>query len=962
MLPIIPARFTITIFMLATMSVFISCNTKQDFPKPTEGEENENQLEQYFEFIHRADPNTDWHAIERKNAADAFANRQNLLRLNGQSKTEYLANNQLIGQWNERGSNNLAGNVKAMDYVPSTGALYLISAGGTLWKGTITGSNWTILNQNIRCRPDILKVILNKNGAPRILVSFDNKVEYSDNDGQTFSPATGIDFLIESSKNRIVSITPLIDKYQTIYCVTRSKEDTASAVLPSMLLYRSIDLGASFEQIYRFPPGEDTASLSVNKPYNSNHFFALDTKTNTGRVTMFSILDGKLSVLKTSGDVRIPKNASCILKGFSNGTKLTQYLMVGNTAIWQTTDTGATWIAKDTLLPEKSWDRLDIGSNANTLFIGRVNAYRSVDGGTTWTTVNDWTEYYGNASQKLHADIMDIASFKNPDNRPFTITSTHGGSYVSYDDLATNTNLSLSGLNTGQFYDVLSDQDNTNNIYGGSQDQGFQRALKANSSNGPLIFSQAPSGDYTSLTFSGSPKHLWVQAPQGYLDYYVTPDKPDSVIESDNTFKVPGKQLPNTRWMLPVANTGKNRNEVYVGGGNIKGDTGSYLIKLAPAETPPYEIASSQFDYNFRLNSTTRKAGISAIAADKTDDKNIYVGAEDGTFFYSNDDGTNWNITESFNGPKPIYLYGGAILSSKVSPGTVWYGGSGYSNPPVYVSTDAGKSFTDMSDGLPSTFVHRFAANPDESMLFAATDAGPYVYIVADKKWYPMLGLNAPVQNYTSVEYITSSNTVRFGTFGRGIWDFVINTVLPANMLAFNAALNGNDVQLNWSITNTQDLTNMEVQRSYDAYSFTGIATVKAINSAATVQQYGSIDNNPFSNGHNVIYYRIKLNSKNGTTKYSVIKAVRSSNTNVVINAWPNPVKDFIRIELNLPAQQNVQLVLADINGRILYNVTKLYTQGNSNESLPVNNLLPGMYLLNAKGNGWQKTIKIIKQ
>ena len=214
MLPKIPACLVVTILMLAAISLSTSCNVKRDFPESTEGDEN--QLEQYLEFIHKADPNTDWHAVERKNAADAFTNRQNLLQLNGQSKTEYLANNQLIGQWNERGSNNLAGNVKAMDYVPSTGALYLVSAGGTLWKGTITGSNWTILNQNIRCRPDILKVILNNNGTPRILVSFDNKVEYSDNDGQTFTPATGIDFLIESSKNRIVSLTPLIDKYQTM--------------------------------------------------------------------------------------------------------------------------------------------------------------------------------------------------------------------------------------------------------------------------------------------------------------------------------------------------------------------------------------------------------------------------------------------------------------------------------------------------------------------------------------------------------------------------------------------------------------------------------------------------------------------------------------------------------------------------------------------------------------------------
>ena len=38
-----------------------------------------------------------------------------------------------------------------------------------------------------------------------------------------------------------------------------------------------------------------------------------------------------------------------------------------------------------------------------------------------------------------------------------------------------------------------------------------------------------------------------------------------------------------------------------------------------------------------------------------------------------------------------------------------------------------------------------------------------------------ILGVSAPDQTYWSVEYIDEINTARFGTYGRGIWDFVID-------------------------------------------------------------------------------------------------------------------------------------------------------------------------------------------
>ena len=57
---------------------------------------------------------------------------------------------------------------------------------------------------------------------------------------------------------------------------------------------------------------------------------------------------------------------------------------------------------------------------------------------------------------------------------------------------------------------------------------------------------------------------------------------------------------------------------------------------------------------------------------------------------------------------------------------------------------------------------------------FAATELGPYVYLSEEEVWVDLAGISAPDQTYWSVEFIPQLNTARFGTYGRGIWDFII--------------------------------------------------------------------------------------------------------------------------------------------------------------------------------------------
>ena len=80
-----------------------------------------------------------------------------------------------------------------------------------------------------------------------------------------------------------------------------------------------------------------------------------------------------------------------------------------------------------------------------------------------------------------------------------------------------------------------------------------------------------------------------------------------------------------------------------------------------------------------------------------------------------------------------------------------------------------------MNAGLPNTLVFELAGTPDDEYFFAATEVGPYVYIVDDEEWLDLAGISAPDQTYWSVEYVPELHTARFGTYGRGIWDFIMD-------------------------------------------------------------------------------------------------------------------------------------------------------------------------------------------
>ncbi|MFT6718882.1 MAG: hypothetical protein ACJAY8_001281, partial [Sphingobacteriales bacterium] len=669
-------------------------------------DQNEKVRKEYQNFIHKASSDTDWRLVNANNFRDLSKSKKGNLK----GGLINLQGGNIKGRWNERGANNQSGDVREITLDTTNDSLYIVSTSGHIWKGHLTGAGWHSLNDQIVHSTDVLGLV-KKNGQNRIITSgigSDKKqIFYSDNEGKSYTQASGMDFYDTWGG---IQIEVLNDNAQTILALVQTWEDDPWG--PSYELYRSTDLGENFSLVWK---ENNSAGGSADLDMVVGDSFAYVYCGTNG--TSYRVSGTNFSAIGSAPSSNIGNFLSVT---YADNPNTPTFYRLENQTLLKSTNLGDTWTTAGTTPPTY---RAKIQADPTTpgkLYLGQVEMHITTNGGNSWNQYSNWYDFY-NDPKFPHADLMKFEMLKNSNDEISCFILNHSGIHHGVNTFEALEYLNPEGLNICTYYDFTSFDEPNGFLFCGAQDKGYHGIADDGTSIQNHDF--LVTGDYFEMAITGqntNQKAIWREYPNGDFTYHFNPTNPGD----GDGFDTPGddKQV----WVVPSAPfADPNFNGMWIGGGNLNGGSGSYLIKTDVDFGGNYN--QTQIDFNFKAMSNSGNGNISALGQSSVNPDRMYVMCADGSFFVSNNQGGSFTLTPNFNGPENEFLFGAEIEVSKKDVNLVFVGGSGYNNPGVYISRNGGNSFTAMASGLPSTFVHELELDSSETYLFAATDAGPYV-------------------------------------------------------------------------------------------------------------------------------------------------------------------------------------------------------------------------------------------
>lgn len=126
---------------------------------------------------------------------------------------------------------------------------------------------------------------------------------------------------------------------------------------------------------------------------------------------------------------------------------------------------------------------------------------------------------------------------------------------------------------------------------------------------------------------------------------------------------------------------------------------------------------------------------------------------------------------------------------------------------------------------------------------------------------------------------------------------FILDAVLPLELLNFSGESKNNNNYLNWQTTNEKNISHFEIERSLDGVSFAKIGQIKSNNRETTaINKYVFTDYNVEENTN--FYYRLKQVGNNDKYQYSTVIALNTNNQrSKSILIYPNPANTSLNVD-----------------------------------------------------------------
>ena len=691
--------------------------------------DHKQRRKQWFRDIHRAPPDVDWKAIELENGQRIQARRNAMATARGKT----------AGAWREKGSENQAGRAHVARRSLDGETLYVGSSLGGVWKGSLDGEGWSPIGDNLYGGAHNMVVLpADAEGDPDVvLISTDGgQVHRSADDGETWTVPSGLPSLAAGRRLKVTT-----DGSEVVFFLAKAN---------SWKLFRSEDTGASFQEIV------DLGSVQGD--------FWLPRDGGSG---VYLISDA-LYLTEDLGETwevvgSVPAGGNRLELTASEAGAPRFWAVVGERDIYRSDDLGSSWSLIKSISNADSyyqyWGEINASITDIDIFAhGGMEFFATRDGGDAFTRMNEWWEYnYESPVDNLHADMMGFDVFANDDGSETWYINTDGGTYRSEDGLQSVENLSLSGIRISQYYSTLTDVTDSDIVAAGAQDQGYQISGGIPQDDAVLEFSQVVSGDYGHLISGDGTHDLVFSVYPGTGLVQIGAENPGLV-----WFDFPSEEAGNYyAWMPPLTADPSDPEAFFFAATHLYRYTRTGDWEWTPTRHSDQSFSLDSYEF------------LSAFTFAPSEPDRAYAATSSGRMFVSDDGGVSWEQS-SDSGPYSHYFYGTALVVDADDPDIVYVGGSGYGGPAVYRSTDGGENWSDWSEGMPSTTVYALIEAADGS-LFAGSESGAWRRGAGGVEWIDITGTDAPVTLYWSAEFVAEINAVRFGTYGRGIWDYALD-------------------------------------------------------------------------------------------------------------------------------------------------------------------------------------------
>ncbi len=440
--------------------------------------------------------------------------------------------------------------------------------------------------------------------------------------------------------------------------------------------------------------------------------------------------------------------------------------------IYRSDDAGETWrrLTSDNRYYGRASDFAELKvdpTNPNIVYSANVVTWKSTDGGQTWNAFRGapgGDDYHRIWINPNNHDIILIASDQG------AIITVNGGETFS----------SWYNQPTAQFYHVSTDNAFPYNVYGGQQESGSV-GIASRGNDGQITF------------------HEW--HPVGVEEYgYVAADPLDPNIIYGGKISKFDKRTGQVQDISPESvRSGKYRflrtapvlfspidkKTLYFAGNVLFKTTngGSNWQVISPDLTrESWDIPASVGIYTSNeLKTMPRRGVIYTVAPSFKDVNTIWAGTDDGLIHVTKDGGRTWkNVT-----PPEITSWSKVSImeASHTDVNTAYAAVNRIRvddmHPHIYKTSDGGKSWKEIVNGLPNDPINTVREDPlRKGLLFAGSEKAVSVSFDDGEHWQS-LRLNMPA---TSIrDLVIKDDDVVVGTHGRSFW--ILDDMTPLRQI-----------------------------------------------------------------------------------------------------------------------------------------------------------------------------------